>query len=321
MPAATPPLDPELAAAVDLDTLRIALTHEFLKARRAAAAASPTLDELRGDGAFTIEEHLAPGADGRADASLLVCRPTGATGRLPVLYYLHGGGMVMGHARQNLDYVLELAGQLAAVVVSVEYRLAPEHPFPAALEDCLTGLEWVTANARHLGVDPQRVVLLGLSGGGALAGGLSLRLRDRSGPRPLGQMLVCPMLDDRNDTPSAAQLAHLGGWNPATNEAAWNHVLGDLRGTAEVPAWAAPARAEDVSGLPATYLEAGSVEMLRDEIVTYAGRIWAAGGDAELHVFPGGFHGFDFFVPTAALSDAARTARLNWLRRILTERS
>jgi acetyl esterase/lipase len=128
------------------------------------------------------------------------------------------------------------------------------------------------------------------------------------------------MLDDRNDTPSAAQLAHLGGWNPATNEAAWNHVLGDLRGTAEVPAWAAPARAEDVSGLPATYLEAGSVEMLRDEIVTYAGRIWAAGGDAELHVFPGGFHGFDFFVPTAALSGAARTARLNWLRRILTER-
>ncbi|MGP4052333.1 alpha/beta hydrolase [Streptomyces sp. 2A115] len=317
MSAVVPPIDPEIAAAVDLDSLRIDLTHEFIKERRAAAAAFPTLDDLRGSGAFTIEEHVASTAEGTADVSLLVCRPAGAVGRLPVLYYLHGGGMVMGHARQNLDYVLQLAKEVSAAVVSVEYRLAPEHPHPAALEDCLTALTWVTANALDLGVDPERIVLLGLSGGGALAGGLSLRLRDRLDPRPLGQMLVCPMLDDRNNTPSAAQLAHLGGWNPATNAAAWNHVLGDRCGTPAVPSYAAPARAEDVSGLPPTYLEVGAVEMLRDEVVTFATRIWEAGGDAELHVFPGGFHGFDFFVPTANLSRDARAARLNWLRRTL----
>ncbi|WP_030681848.1 alpha/beta hydrolase [Streptomyces cellulosae] len=320
MSAVTPPIDAELAAAVDLDTLRISLTHEFITECRAAAAPSPTLDDLRADGAFTIEEHLAPVSEGTADVPLLVCRPAGAVGRLPVLYYLHGGGMVMGHARQNLDYVLQLAKAVHVAVVSVEYRLAPEHPHPAALEDCLTGLTWITTHVLDLGVDPERIVLLGLSGGGALAGGLSLLLRDRLHPRPLGQMLVCPMLDDRNNTPSAAQLAHLGGWNPATNAAAWNHVLGDRRGTPAVPSYAAPARAEDVSGLPPTYLEVGAVEMLRDEVVTFATRIWSAGGDAELHVFPGGFHGFDFFVPAAVLSRDARAARLNWLRRTLATR-
>ncbi|MFH9610901.1 alpha/beta hydrolase [Streptomyces sp. NPDC017448] len=320
MPAMTPPIDAELASRVDLDTLRITLTHDVIKKQRSLSAADPTLEALRGDGAFVIEEHLASvdvPAD-RPDVPVLVCRPAAAAGRLPVLYYLHGGGMVMGHARQNLDYVLQLAAELDAAVVSVEYRLAPEHPHPAALEDCLTGLTWLTAHAQDLGVDPERIVLLGLSGGGALAAGLALYLRDHLDLRPLGHMLVCPMLDDRNNTPSSTQFAHLGGWNPATNEAAWNHVLGDRRATAHVPAYAAPARAEDLSGLPPVYLEVGAVEMLRDEIVTYATRIWAAGGHAELHVWPGAFHGFDFFAPTAALSRHARTARLQWLQRILT---
>jgi acetyl esterase/lipase len=317
-PLTPPPIDPELAAAVDLDSLRITLTHEVIERLRAAAAPVPTLDELRRDGTFTVEEHLARPADGgTADVPLLLCRPAAAVGRLPVLYYLHGGGMVMGHARQNLDHVLEWARELRAAVVSVEYRLAPEHPYPAALDDSLAGLAWITGHARQAGIDPERVLVVGFSGGGALAAGLTLRLRDGKGPRPVGQMLVCPMLDDRNDTVSAVQLAELGGWNRGTNEAAWTHVLGSRRGTADVPVYAAPARAEDLSGLPPTYLEAGSAETFRDEIVAYASSIWAAGGDAELHVFPGGFHGFDFLAPRAALSRDARDARLKWLRRTL----
>ncbi|MEU7469198.1 alpha/beta hydrolase [Streptomyces sp. NPDC044984] len=317
MPGTPPPVDPELAAAVDLDALRITLTHEVIKKVRAASAHTPDLDELRRDGVFTVEEHLARPADDAAGLPLLLCRPTGVVGRLPVLYYLHGGGMVMGHARQNLDYVLGWAEELRAAVVSVEYRLAPEHPYPAALDDGMAGIDWIAAHAAELGIDPRRVLVVGFSGGGALAAGLTLRLRDGTGLRPVGQMLVCPMLDDRNDTLSAVQLAERGGWNRATNEAAWTHVLGARRGTSDVPAYAAPARAEDLSGLPPTYLEAGSAETFRDEVVAYASGIWAAGGDAELHVFPGGFHGFDFLVPEAAVSRDARDARLKWLRRTL----
>jgi acetyl esterase/lipase len=321
MPVTPPPVDPELAAAIDLDALRITLTHEVIEKLRAAAAPAPTLDDLRRDGAFTVEEHLAPPAGGgTAGVPLLVCRPTGASGRLPVLYYLHGGGMVMGHARQHLDYVLEWAEELEAAVVSVEYRLAPEHPYPAALDDALAGITWIATHGRESGIDPERVLVTGFSGGGAVAAGLALRLRDGRDLRPVGQMLVCPMLDDRSDTCSAVQFAAAGGWNRATNEAAWSHVLGARRGTADVPAYAAPARAEDLSGLPPTYLEAGSAETFRDEVVGYASGIWAAGGDAELHVFAGGFHGFDFLVPGAGLSRDARETRLKWLRRVLPTR-
>jgi len=321
MPVTPPPLDPELAAAVDLDALRITLTPEVIAELRAAAAPAPTLDELRRDGTFTIEQHLARPVSGTADVPLLVCRPAGATGRLPVLYYLHGGGMVMGHARQHLDYVLEWAEELGAAVVSVEYRLAPEHPYPAALDDGLAGITWIATNGQEAGIDPQRVLVVGFSGGGAVAAGLTLRLRDERDLRPVGQMLVCPMLDDRNDTCSAVQFAATGGWNRATNEAAWSHVLGARRGTADVPAYAAPARAGDLSGLPPTYLEAGSAETFRDEVVGYASRIWETGGDAELHVFAGGFHGFDFLVSGADLSRDARDGRLKWLRRTLATRS
>ncbi|MDQ0790811.1 alpha/beta hydrolase [Streptomyces sp. B3I8] len=313
-----PPIDPELAAAVDLDSLRITLTHEVIGELREVSAPMPTLDQLRRGGAFTVEERIAhSGSGGSAGVPLLLCRPIGVTGRPPVLYYLHGGGMVMGHARQHLDYVLRWAEELRAAVVSVEYRLAPEHPYPAALDDAAAGMAWVAAHAQEAAVDPERVLLVGFSGGGAVAAGLALRLRDENQYRPVGQMLVCPMLDDRNDTLSAFQLAGSGGWNRATNEAAWRHVLGPRRGAPDVPVYAAPARAEDLSGLPPTYLEAGSAETFRDEVVAYASRIWAAGGNAELHVFPGGFHGFDFLAPEALLSRDARDARLKWLHRTL----
>lgn len=315
-----PPFDPELelVLAVVAGQESGALTLEKIVEQRAAyAAAMPSNEELGANGAFHIEEHTAPGTDGTPDVPLLVCRPADATGPSPAVYYMHPGGMVMGTNRFNVEYLLDWVAELGVTLVSVEYRLAPENPYPAALEDCYAGLRWTADHADDIGVDPERVIVAGTSGGGGLAAALTLFSRDRGGPRPLGQILMCPMIDDRGDTVSARQMSGLGLWNRATNETAWHHVLGEKRGGEDVSPYAAPARADDLSGLPPAFLDVGSAETFRDEVVDYASRIWQAGGAAELHVWPGGFHGFDLLAPQAALSRDARAARLRWLRRIL----
>jgi acetyl esterase/lipase len=212
---------------------------------------------------------------------------------------------------------LEYARELDAVVVSVEYRLAPEHPHPAPIEDVYAGLLWTAEHAKEIGGDPERIVIMGASAGGGLSAALALLTRDRGGPRPIGQLLLCPMLDDRNDTPSAHQMTGVGVWDRTSNETGWTALLGDRRGGPDVSPYAAPARAEDLTGLPPAFLDVGSAETFRDEVVAYASRLWQSGGIAELHVWPGGFHGFDGFAPQAAVSQAARAAHVSWLRRLL----
>ncbi|MBT2414691.1 alpha/beta hydrolase [Streptomyces sp. ISL-12] len=298
------PVDPELAAMIG----------------RVAPSSTPTLEVLRGGGAFIIEERRASVQGPAPDVPVLVCRPTEAIGRLPVLLLPHLGGMNLGATYQGLAYYLSVARELNAAVVAVECRSAPEGLCPVASDDCLTVVAWLGARAQDLAVDAERVVLLGFGGAGALAGGLALRLRDRFDLRPVGQVLLSPLLDDRTVTSQAVQSAHPGGWTPNTNEAAWTHLLGDRCGTSDVTPYAAPARAEDLSDLPPTYLEVGALDILRDEVITHAHRIWAAGGDAELHVWSGAFHGFDFLAPAAAVSRQARAARQDWLRRILVRR-
>lgn len=157
----------------------------------------------------------------------------------------------------------------------------------------------------------------GVSAGGGLAAATALLARDRGGPELAGQLLLCPMLDDRNSTHSAVELDGRGLWDRTANNVGWAAYLGDLR---DVPAYAAPARATDLSGLPPAFLDVGTAETFRDEVVAYASRLWEAGGEAELHVWPGGFHGFDALVPEARLSRAARAARLSWLQRLLSRR-
>jgi len=312
-----PPFDPELAAALAAvsDTVWPSLRPDQIAAKRAV----PRLPagEFTLGGVFTAEDLVVPGPEGAPDISLLVCRPVSAREPTGALYFIHGGGMVMGDNRAGVPDMLELAAELGMAVVSVEYRLAPENPHPAPVEDCYAGLLWTFENAVEIGVDPARVVVGGSSAGGGLAAALALMARDRGGPVLLGQLLLCPMLDDHNDTFSGFQMVGLGTWDRIANDTGWNALLGEARGGPDVSPYAAPARAEDLSGLPPAFIDVGSAETFRDEDVAYATRIWQAGGRAELHVWPGGFHGFDLLSPRAALSRDSREARVRWMRRLL----
>ncbi|MFI6905594.1 alpha/beta hydrolase [Nonomuraea sp. NPDC050394] len=316
-----PPFDPELTAALEMfgEAVPSSITPDMIPELRAARVGLPQLtdEELSRDGALVIADHTAPGPAGEPDITLLVARPAAAAAPVPALYYVHGGGMIVGNRRQGLPDLADLALELGIAIVAVEYRLAPENPHPAPVEDCYAGLEWTAKNATELGIDPERIVVGGASAGGGLAAAVVLMARDRGGPAILGQLLICPMLDDRNDTPSAHQMAGLGIWDRTANETGWTALLGSSRGGPDVPPYASPARATDLSGLPPAFIDVGSAETFRDEDVDYAVRIWRDGGRAELHVWPGGFHGFDSFAPQAALSQDAKEARLRWLRRLL----
>lgn len=318
-----PPFDPELGAVLaDLgEEAREPFTPENLAARQerdAAARPRPTVRDLADGGRFEVAELRVPGPPGAPDVTLVSARPAGVSGPLPLLYYMHGGGMITGNAWSVLPRLLrEWALPLETAVVSVEYRLAPQARYPGPVEDCYAGLVWAAAHPDALGIDADRIVIGGKSAGGGLAAALALLARDRGGPAPVGQLLLCPMLDDRGDTVSGHQMAGLDTWDRTSNATGWQALLGDRYGAADLPPYAAPARATDLSGLPAAYIEVGSAETLRDEGVAYAQAIWQAGGQAELHVWPGAFHGFDTLAPRAALSRDARDARSRWLRRIL----
>ncbi|WP_446038206.1 alpha/beta hydrolase [Streptomyces sp. SID1121] len=316
-----PPFDAELGAPLRaiLAELPMPLTPALVADRRRRSLRGRLSDDaIRRDGAFTIEELAVPATAGRPEIPLLLCRPAGTEAPRGVIYHTHGGGMVAGsHRSTELTGELNRAEELRLAVLSVDYRLAPEHPDPAPVEDCYAGLLWLAENAGRLGLPADRTVVSGNSAGGALAAGLALLARDRQGPPPLGQFLQFPMLDDRCDSFSARQMGRVGLWDGESDAAGWTALLGDRRGTDDVSCYAAPARADDVSGLPPAWIEVGSVEALRDTAVAYASRLWQAGGEAELHVWAGAFHSFDEWVPDAVVSRTAHHARVGWLRRVL----
>ncbi|MET9267234.1 alpha/beta hydrolase [Amycolatopsis sp. NPDC004079] len=311
-----PEIEPALAEIVPADAPPF--TRETIPGlRRAMAEMFPPAAEAVGDAPVTVVEQTIPGPEGAPDLEITILSPHESDGALPVLYNIHGGGMMVGHRNMDVGRLLALVLELNVVAVNVEYRLAPEHPHPAPVEDCYAGLVWTVEHADELGVDPSRVVVMGGSAGGGLAAAVSLLARDRKGPAIAGQLLLCPMIDDRNTTIASRQYPGLGTWTRESNLAGWQSLLGDAVGTDDVSPYAAPARATDLSGLPPAFIEVGSAEPFRDEDTEYALRIWATGGQAELHVWAGAFHGFDMYVPDWPISKAALETRNSWLRRIL----
>jgi len=316
-----PPFDRELQEPLQaiLASIEHPLTADLIPDRRARTLAGRLTDEeIRRGGAFEFEELTVPGPAGAPTIPAIICRPTAVPAPHAVIYNCHGGGMVAGDNRTaELASQLDLAESLRLAVLAVNYRLAPEHPDPAPVEDCYAGLVWLSRDGAEAGLDPGRVVISGNSAGGALAAGVCLLSRDRGGPRVLGQLLECPMLNDRCDSASARQLENAGLWDGRSNRTGWTALLGDRQATSEVSCYAAPARATDLSGLPPAFIDVGSVEALRDDAIGYATSIWRAGGQAELHVWSGAFHSFDQWVPEALASRSAKAARISWLRRLL----
>lgn len=234
-------------------------------------------------------------------ATVRILRPDGVGSEAPVLLWMHGGGYVVGRAAQDDGYCGGLAKRLGMVVVSVEYRLAPEHPWPAALDDCMAAFDLIHREPESLGVDPGRVVIGGRSAGGGLAASLVLRIMDSERPLPLLQLLVYPMLDDRTlEGPVDQRPMRL--WDESSNRFGWSAYLGCEPGSPVVMAEMVPARREDFRGAPPTWIGVGSCDLFLEENRDYAGRLSETGVDVTLEVVPGAFHGFEAAVPWAEVS-------------------
>lgn len=320
-PTARPPFDPELVPVEQaLRSVMPPITAETLAAARGQVLLGMDGAEeidLTAGGKVLVEERIVPGPEGAPDLTLLILSPAAEGGPRGCLYNIHGGGMVIGDRRTGVHMFLPYVADGDAVVVSVEYRLAPEHPDPAPVEDCYAGLVWTAKHAEELGIDPDRLIVLGGSAGGGLAAGTALLARDRSFPRLSHQVLICPMLDDRFETHSSRMLDGEGVWDRDSNLFGWTALLGDRRGGPDVSPYAAPARATDLAGLPHTYIDTGSVEGFRDEILDYAARLSQAGVSVDMHMWGGGFHGFDMMAPHAAVSRASMATRDEFIRRAL----
>jgi acetyl esterase/lipase len=300
-------LDPELQPVLGAFELP-AMDGEGVAAMRSASFAVPGLSD-----AVSRTEHLVPGDP---PVRVRVHRSADAVASQPAIVTIHGGGYVIGSYDMDDQLLDRWCRTLGVVGISVDYRLAPETRFPGPLEDCYAALHWTHDNAVELGVDPKCIGVYGLSAGGGLAAALALRARDR-GEVPLAfQLLDCPMIDDRQATPSI-RADGLYVWGKDSNEFGWRSYLGDLYGSKDMPDYAAAARATDLAGLPPCCVVVGSIDGFRDEDIDYAQRMNQAGVPCELHVIAGLPHAY-LLVPQAAAVQQATHCMEDWLTRQLS---
>lgn len=310
-------VDPELRPLLDAWPT-VALTAEMLPQMRSAERAMPLPPVPEGSAVREIRQTAGP--DGNA-IDLHVWRPmTPAAAPTAGIYHIHGGGYVGGTAEVMGFLLAPMVAALGCTIVSVEYRLAPETPHPGPIEDCYAGLAWMFAAAVELNIDPARIGVMGESAGGGLAAALALLARDRGEHRLAFQQLIYPMLDDRTCTRPTHGVTGEFIWTPHNNRFGWSALLGGAPGGEGVPAYAAAARADDLSGLPPTYISSGALDLFLDEDLDYARRLLAAGVPTELHVYPGAFHGFEL-MGEAAVARQANADRLAALARFTSPRT
>ncbi|MGY4958591.1 alpha/beta hydrolase [Streptomyces nigrescens] len=316
-PGARPYVHPELAAAFAALPERPENPYADVEAVRAGFRALMAPRMPAHDPRVTVRHASVPGPDGNT-VEVQVLRPAGAEGVLPGVLYVHGGGFVYGELDGPSPMARDACAAAGAVVVNVHYRLAPEHPYPAGAEDCYAVLEWMAAAAGELGLDAGRIAVTGASAGGCLSAALCLMARDRQGPRIAFQCLLVPCLDDRGGTASARRVDDRRIVNGTGMRHTWDTYLGPGRGS-DVPAYAAPARATDLSGLPPAYLLTCGLDPLRDEGLDYARRLTEADVPVEVKDVPGAWHFFEAYAPE---SGPARRTTAHWLaalRSALTE--
>ena len=252
---------------------------------------------------FPVSDAFAP-VEGGPDVRMVVMNPPSDQAARAAILHIHGGGMVVGtpdNAKVDKPF-LALAHD--CVVVSVDYRLCPETPFPGPQEDCYAALLWLVDNAERLAVDPSRIVVMGESAGGGLAAAVAQMARDRGGPKLAGQALVYPMIDHRTGGPQDRWAnRHTGEfiWTRDFNQFGWQALQGDYAADDDRKGWFSPALAQDLSGLPPCFMVTGALDLFLDEDLDYARRLIDGGVQTELHVYPGAIHAFDS-IPETVLS-------------------
>lgn len=292
--------DPELAAFVDLiPALDIS---DVPKARDQVAAMRDLLPTVEISESIEVADRLIPIQRGAPDVRVQTVAPKNASKPTPALLWFHGGGFVMGTAEQDLAQSVLLAKTLGVSTISVDYSLAPEHPYPAAVLEGYAALHWVASNSMAIGVDATKLAVGGQSAGGCLAASVTLMARDRRGPDICLQLLDAPVTDDSLSTRSVSAFTDTPLWNSANATLSWEMYLGD-RANGDTPSYAAPSRAGDLSGLPSAFVVVCEFDPLRDEGIAYGRRLERAGVPTEVNFYPGTFHGSSSVIPGAAISE------------------
>ncbi len=298
-------LDPELKGPIKMMLSQMPPT-SFDNLPAARAASKQMMATMKSQmpvipGVIT-EDRVIPGPVGAPDVTVRIYRPEKQSELLPALLWIHGGGYMLGEIDQE-DFTAKqftLAGE--CVVVSVEYRLAPEHPYPAPLDDCYAALKWLSAHADELQVDRSHIAIGGASAGGGLAAGLALLSRDRNEVKTIFQLLVYPMINDCNIAPASDILPDTLFWTRENNLIGWRSYLGCEPGNKGISCYASAFRATNLEGLPPAYITVGGIDLFAQEDIDYSRRLIDAGVPTELHVYRGGCHAFDMLVPNADIS-------------------